>query len=155
MLRMWFLFILWMFLMGMMFYLMLVTMFLFKRILLMVHWLKIYLMVLLLLVLRHMLLFLTLSLHKQVSVSTCFVVPVLSYPMKIYDKKSLNCMFDLELLKFKADLERIYGWQPHKLVNVNTTSNNVFSNFQNCPITMNVVDRRAILVWWHMWQRRH
>jgi len=35
------------------------------------------------LVLRHMLLFLTLSLHKQVLVSTSSVVLVLNYPMKI------------------------------------------------------------------------
>jgi len=87
---------------------MLVTMFvLFKRILLIVHWLKIYLMVFLFLVLRHMLLLLTLALHKQVLVSTGSVVLVLNYLMKIYDKKSFNCMFDLELQKFKVDLEKM------------------------------------------------
>jgi hypothetical protein len=31
-------------------------------------------------------------------------------------------------LKFKVDLERIYGWQPLELVNVNTTLGNVFNN---------------------------
>jgi len=75
--------------------------------------------------------------------------------MKIYDKKSFNCMFDLELLKLKADLEKMYGLQPLELVNVNTTSRNVFNNLQNCPITINVVDPRVILVWWQMWQQQH
>jgi len=56
-----------------------------------------------------MLLLLTLSLHKQGSVSTGFVVSVLSYPVKIYDDKFFNRMFDIELPKFRADLERIYG----------------------------------------------
>ncbi len=134
---------------------MLVMMFLlFERILLMVHWLKIYLL-LLFLVLCHMLLLLTLSLHKQVSVSNSYVVLVLNYFAKVYDDKFFNRMFDLELSKLKADLERIYGWQPLELVNVNTTSRNVFNNLQNCPITINLVDPRAILVWWQMWLQRH
>jgi hypothetical protein len=42
------------------------------------------------------------------------------------------------------DLEGIYGRQPLELINVNTTSRNVFNNLQNCPITINVVDPRAI-----------
>jgi hypothetical protein len=56
-----------------------------------------------------MLLFLTLSLHKEVSISSRFDVPVLSYRVKIYDDKFFNRMFDLELPMFRIDLERIYG----------------------------------------------
>jgi len=55
-------------------------------------------------------------------------------------------MFDLELSKFKADLERIYASQPFELINVNITFGNVFNNLQNCPITINLVDPNAILV---------
>jgi hypothetical protein len=50
-------------------------------------------------------------------------------------------MFDLEFLKFKANLERIYGQQPLEPVNVNAIFKNVLSNSQNCPITINVVDQ--------------
>jgi len=140
----------------MVFYSMLVTTFLlFERIFLMVHWFKIYLMVLLFLVLCHMLLLLTLSSHKQISVFTSSVVPVLSYFVKIYDDKFFNHMFDPELPKFRAALEMIYGWQPLELVNVNTTFENVFNNLQNCLITINLVHARVILVWWQMWQQRH
>jgi len=66
-------------------------------------------MVLPFLVLWHMLLLLTLSLHKQVLVSIGSVVSVLSSPVKIYDNKFFNGMFDVELPKFRTDLERIYG----------------------------------------------
>jgi hypothetical protein len=63
---------------------------------------------------------------QEVSVSTDFVVLILSSPMKIYDDEFLNCMFDLELLKFRTDLERIYGQQPLEPINVTNTSGNVF-----------------------------
>jgi len=84
-------------------------------------------------------------LTQQVLVFIGFDVLVLNSHVKIYDNEFLNRMFDLELPKFRADLERIYGRQPLELINVNTTSMNVFSNLQNCPITINVVDPRAIL----------
>jgi len=48
--------------------------------------------------------------------------------MKIYDDEFFNHMFDLELLNFRANLERIYGQQPLELVNVNTTFGFVFNN---------------------------
>ncbi len=63
---------------------------------------------------------------QEVSISTDFVVLILSSPMKIYDDEFFKCMFDLELLKFKTDLERIYGQQPLEPINVNNTSGNVF-----------------------------
>jgi hypothetical protein len=53
-------------------------------------------------------------------------------------------MFNLELSKFRVDLERIYGRKPLEPINVNIASKNVFSNLQNCSITINVVDPRAI-----------
>jgi hypothetical protein len=81
---------------------------------------------------------------QQVLVSTGFVVLVLSSFVKMYDSEFFNCMFDLELPKFIMDLERIYGRQPLKLININIASGNVFSNLQNCPITINVVDPRGI-----------
>ncbi len=37
-------------------------------------------------------------------------------------------------------LQSIFNeWQPLEIMNVNTTSSNVFSNLQNCLITMNLV----------------
>jgi hypothetical protein len=67
-------------------------------------------------------------LTQQVSISIGSIVPVLSSRMKIYDDEFFDHMFDLELLKFRVDLERIYGQQPLDLVNVNKTFKNVFSN---------------------------
>ncbi len=67
-------------------------------------------------------------LTQQVSISIGSIVPVLSSRMKIYDHEFFDHMFDLELLKFRVDLERIYGQQPLDLVNVNKTFKNVFSN---------------------------
>jgi len=66
-------------------------------------------MVLLFLVLCHMLLLLTLSLHKQILVFTSSVVPGLSSFVKIYDGNFFNHMFDPELPKFRAALWWIYG----------------------------------------------
>jgi hypothetical protein len=84
-------------------------------------------------------------LTRQVSISTCFIVLVLSSLVKIYDDEFFNHMFDLELPKFWTDLERIYGRQPFELINVNINSRTVFNNLQNCPITINVIDPRVIL----------
>jgi hypothetical protein len=64
-------------------------------------------------------------LTQQVSISTCSIIPVLSFFVKIYDNEFFSCMFDLEFFKFIVDLERIYGQQPLEPININTTSNNV------------------------------
>jgi len=56
-----------------------------------------------------MLLLLTLSLHKQISVFTSSVVPVLSSFVKIYDDKFFNHVFDPEVPKFRVALKRICG----------------------------------------------
>jgi hypothetical protein len=65
---------------------------------------------------------------QEVSVFTGFVVLVLSSHVKIYDNEFFNCMFDLELLKFRTDLGRIYGQQPLEPINVKIAFKNVFSN---------------------------
>jgi hypothetical protein len=83
-------------------------------------------------------------LTQQVLVSTSLGVLVLSSHVKICDDEFFNRMFDLEHSKFRVDLERIYGRQPLDPINVNIASRNVFSNLQNCPITINVVDPKAI-----------
>jgi hypothetical protein len=65
---------------------------------------------------------------QEVSIFTGFVVMVLSFHVKIFDNEFFNRMFDLELLKFRADLQRIYGQQSLEPINVNITFRNVFNN---------------------------
>jgi len=117
---------------------------LFESILLIVHWFKDLLYGFFLGAMSHVIAF-DVVFTQQVLVSHASVVPVLSSPVKIYDDEFFNHMFDLELLKFRVDLERIYGQQPLEPINVKTTFGNVFNNLQNCPIIINVVDPRAIL----------
>ncbi len=125
-----------------------------ERILLMVHWLKIYLTVLFFGVVSYVIVVDTVFTQTSFDFYW-FYCPSFKFSHQDLWRQVFNRMFDLEFPKFRTNLERIYGWQPLELVNVNTTFENVFNNLQSCPIAINVVNPRAILVWWQMWQQWH
>jgi hypothetical protein len=56
-----------------------------------------------------------------------------------FDDHFRNQYFETELRKHREQLESINTFLPLLLVNSNTNSNRVFSNLQNCPITINYV----------------